>query len=223
MAQSENARRVAGYIGIGGALLLFLGDMLLFGHFGSGAEFRAGMLETIQQASPARLFAGGLMGSVAGCMCIAGFWHVYQNMHSSAARSARPMFALFAVFAVAAGTFHALWTTNELALKFCTTDSASCKELLSSVRSYVNLTYLLSAVPGALASLVLLGLVLLKRTRYPRWSALANPLVLLALSPLAAFIPAPVGAVFVGGFASLLLVAFFVVSVATTWAARSDA
>jgi hypothetical protein len=31
--------RMAGFIGLLGALLMFSGDMLLYGHFGSGAEF----------------------------------------------------------------------------------------------------------------------------------------------------------------------------------------
>lgn len=76
-SSSLSIPRITGVIGILGALLPFVGDMLLLGHFGPVSDFRAGMLKTIRSAPLARLWAGGLLGPVAGAMLLAGFWQVY--------------------------------------------------------------------------------------------------------------------------------------------------
>ena len=80
---SDQIRRLAGVSGIAGALLFFAGDMVFYGHFGPGAQFAEGMLSTVMRASPERLFAGGLVGPIAACLCIAGFWHVHLNIRPS--------------------------------------------------------------------------------------------------------------------------------------------
>jgi hypothetical protein len=85
MQISQQKRRIAGAAGVSGALLFFAGDMLFYGHLGLGAGFHDGMLATVRNASLARLFAGGLVGPVAACLCIIGFWHVYLNVRPSAA------------------------------------------------------------------------------------------------------------------------------------------
>jgi Family of unknown function (DUF6796) len=73
-------RRFAGAAGLAGALLFFSGDMLFYGHWGAGATFKEGMLTVLRQGSLTRLFIGGLIGPVAACLCIIGFWHVRQNI-----------------------------------------------------------------------------------------------------------------------------------------------
>jgi len=84
------------------------------------------------------------------------------------------------------------------------------------------LAYNLGAAPGYLGAVLLLGLVLLGKTWYPRWTALANPAVLVVLSPLADRAPAPLGAVLSGGFTNLSIALFFLVSVLTTWKRADD-
>jgi hypothetical protein len=64
---------------------------------------------------------------------------------------------------------------------------------------------------------VLIGLVILGKTWYPRWTVLANPATLMLLSPLAERTPAPFGAVLAGGFTNLSIAVFFLVSLWTTW------
>jgi hypothetical protein len=70
---TEWKRRWAGVAGCEGALLFFVGDMLFYGHWGSGAGFHEGMIETVRNASLGRLFAGRLVGPFAACLCIEGF------------------------------------------------------------------------------------------------------------------------------------------------------
>src|SRR5206468_8288556 len=98
--KNETANRLTGLTGVAGALLFFAGDMLFYGHWGSGANFHQGMLAVLNSASLARLFAGGLVGPPAACLCIVGFWHVYRNVRSSHARVGQITLVAFAILMV---------------------------------------------------------------------------------------------------------------------------
>jgi hypothetical protein len=220
---SDRTLRLAGLCGLAGALLFFLGDMLFYGYFGSGASFADGMIATVMRASQERLFAGGLVGPLAACLCIVGFWHVYLNIRPSQVPLGRMVFILFSALMVAGSAVHTLWTARGLALKDCYGQGAPCSDLLTAIKSYWALAYNLGAIPGYFGAVLLFGLVLLRKTYYPRWTVIANPAVLMVLSPLADRVPAPLGAMLVGGFTNLSIAAFFLVSVLTTWNRRQDA
>jgi hypothetical protein len=215
---AERKRRWAGVAGVCGALLFFAGDMLFYGHWGSAAGFHEGMIQTVRNASLGRLFAGGLVGPFAACLCTVGFWHVYLNVRPSQEFVGRVMLVLFAVLMVCGSAIHTLWTARGLAMKFCYgSDDVGCRALLPAVNSYWDLAYNIGAVPGFIGAIVLIGLVLWRKTWYPRWTVLANPAVLMLLSPLADRVPAPLGAVLTGGFTNLSIAVFFLVSTWTTW------
>jgi hypothetical protein len=221
-ATSNQVRRAAGVSGLAGALLFFAGDMLFYGHLGSAANFASGMVATVVQALPARLFAGGLVGPVAACLCIVGFWHVYLNIRPSNLVLGRLVLVLFCLLMVAGSAVHTLWTAKGLAIKYCNGQGGPCPDLLAAIKSYWALAYDFSAVPGYVGAVLLLGLVLWGRTYYPRWTAIANPAALYALTPVVTRMPAPVGAILVGGFANLSIAVFFLVSVASTWKDRLE-
>jgi hypothetical protein len=197
--------------------------MLFYGHLGSGANFAEGMIATVTRASQQRLFAGGLVGPLAACLCIVGFWHVYLNIRPAHVLLGRLELILFSVLMVAGSAVHTLWTAKGLALKYCYGQGAPCSDLLAAIKSYWALAYNLGAIPGYLGAALLFGLVLLGKTYYPRWTVLANPAVLMVLSPLADRVPAPLGAILVGGSTNLSIAIFFLVSVATTWNRLRDA
>ena len=197
--------------------------MLFYGHLGSGANFTEGMIATVTRASQVRLFAGGLLGPLAACLGIVGFWHVYLNIRPSHVLMARLVLILFSVLMVAGSAVHTLWTAKGLALKYCFGQRAPCSDLLAVIKSYWALTYNLGASPGYLGAALLFGLVLLCKTYYPRWTVLTNPAALMVLSPLADRVPAPLGSILVGGFTNLSIAIFFLVSVATTWNRLRDA
>jgi hypothetical protein len=213
----RSLHRLAGLCGLAGALLFFAGDMLFYGYFGAGAGFIEGMHLTVKAASLERLFAGGLVGPAAACLCIVGFWHVYRNVRSEAALAGRIMFASFFMLMVAGSAVHALWTAKGLAMKFCTGPVPDCATLRAAIQSYWTIAYNMGATPGYFGAAMLAILVVLGKTRYPRWTILANPAALILLSPLAERVPSPIGAVLVGGSANLAIAIFFLVSCVTTW------
>jgi hypothetical protein len=65
--------------------------------------------------------------------------------------------------------------------------------------------------------------VLQRKTYNPLWTVVANPAVLMVLSPLADRAPAPLSAMLVGGFTNLSIAIFFLVSLLTTWNRRQGA
>jgi len=203
-------------------LLFFAGDMLFYGYFGSGAGFREGLLATVRQSSRERLFAGGLVGPIAACLCIVGFWHVYLNVKLSGRFLGRVMLASFVALMVAGSAVHVLWAAKGLALKYCSDMGSPCADVVSATKSYWDLAYLVGSIPGYLGALLLAGLILAGKTSYSRWTIFANPGVLLLLLPLATRLPAPLGSVVVGGFTNLSIAVFFLVSVCTTWTSRAD-
>ncbi len=215
-------RRLAGICGLVGSLLFFVGDMLFYGYLGSGSNFDVGMRVALAQASTQRLFAGGLVGPPAACLCIAGFWHVYLNVRPSSRLFGQIMLAAFFVLMVGGSAVHTLWTAKGLALKYCDAQGSPCTDLLTVIRSYWTMAYYLDSFPGYVGGVILMGLVLTRKTWYPRWTALANPGVLLLLSPIAERVPSPLGAILVGGATNLSFVVFFVVSVITSWTHHVD-
>lgn len=221
-AQSDYLRRLGGLCGLAGALLFFAGDMFFYGYFGPGSGFADGMRATVTQASTMRLFAGGLIGPPAACLCIVGFWHVYSNVRPSSKLLAGVMLGAFFVLMVGGSAVHTLWTAKGLALKYCYGQGSPCSDLLTVTKSYWTLAYNLSSIPGYLGGLILMGLVLTGRTWYPRWTSFVNPGVLILLSPFAAKVPSPLGAILVGGAANLSIAVFFLISVATSWTRQAD-
>jgi hypothetical protein len=85
------------------------------------------------------------------------------------------------------------------------------------LRRYWELAYDLAAVPAYIGAILLLLIVLLGKSVYPRWTVLANFGLLSLLEPLASQVPAPLGAILVGGFTNLSIAVFFLVSVLSTW------
>ena len=221
MQDTLRNRRFAGAAGLAGALLFFCGDMLFYGHWGAGDTFKKGMLTVLRQGSLTRLFTGGLLGPVAACLCIIGFWHVRQNIVPRSPLLGRVVFYALAAMMVAGSALHALWVARGLAIKYSDAVGPYAPELIAALRRYWEIAYDLTAVPAYFGAIVLATLVVFGKTLYPRWTVLANFGLLSLFAPLASRIPAPVGAILVGGFTNLSIATFFLVSLVSTWN-RSD-
>jgi hypothetical protein len=215
MISERSLNRIQGCAGVIGALLFFAGDMLFYGHWGDGSAFHDGMMRVLAGASLTRLFLGGLVGPIAACLCLIGCWHVRANVITHSTVLGRIAFYSFAAMMVIGGAVHALWVPRGLAMKYSFLPGTT--ELTSALRDYWSVAYQLAEVPAYLAAGSLLLLVLLGKSSYPRWTIVANFGLLSLLEPLAARVPAPLGAVLVGGFINLSVALFFFVSLLSTW------
>jgi hypothetical protein len=217
MPHGRTTQRLAGLAGLAGALLFFCGDMLFYGHFGAGATFHEGMQRVVLEAPLARLFVGGLLGPPAACLCIIGFWHVGQNITPRSPLLGRLIFYILAAMMVVGSAVHALWVPRGLASRYELQLTAHAPHLFEALRRYWELAYNLAAVPAYIGAILLLLVVLLGKSLYPRWTVVANFGLLSLLEPLASQVPAPLGAILVGGFTNLSIAVFFLVSVLSTW------
>jgi len=210
-------RRVSGIIGLIASIILFLGDMLLYGHLGSASGFWDGAKTVASEASLGRLFAGGILGPIGALIYIVGFWHVYLNTKQAGKIAAKIVFIGCTSMMVIGGTFHALWTIRMLLFKFGIPDMHSLELFTEAVNSYSSFTYTISSVPGYLVFPILFYLVVSGKSQYPRWTVIVNTGLLYLLSFLLSGLSAPFGAVIIGGYINLVFSVFFITSVITTW------
>ncbi len=114
--------------------------MLFYGRWGAGAGFKEGMHTLLRQASLTPLFIGGLVGPVAACLCIIGFWHVRQNIVPLRPLLGRVVFYALATMMVAGGAVHALWVPRGLAIKYADTVGTASNSMQRSGSSVEALT-----------------------------------------------------------------------------------
>ena len=219
-AKSLSIHRATGICGLFGGLLFFAGDMLMYGHWGAAADFPSGALATLRGISLGQLYLGGLVGPIAACLCVLGFWHVYRNVQSAVV--GRVILLFSGVSMAMLGAVHVLWVAKGLARRECLEPYGHCSALAARLNDYWNTAYYFGVGPAYLACAILAIAVLTGRSRYPRWTVIFNPALSLLVAPMLAFVPAPLGAPLIGGDANLFIALFFAVSVITTWSGIAE-
>jgi len=202
--------RVLSLIGLGAALLMFVGDMCLYGHFGSGTDAVSKLV--ITNESDTRIIVGGFIGPIAAILYCVGFFSVYAMISPKSRILAVVIGGGAAVVMVFGGTYHAMWSIRAFLIK-AGLSSGDYQGLYMQIRDYTSLFYNTMLAGAGVVSLLLLFAVLSRRSLYPRWSAVVNPGILFLFRPLADLIPAPLGAIVTGGYLNLMFVLFFSVSV----------
>jgi hypothetical protein len=200
--------------GIVGALAMFAGDMFLYGHWGSGADFIIQHRTVIEGASTLRLYIAGALGPFAAIFYVIGARHIYLRLQPAKSLLRLVTSLAFVATFVVAGAIHAVWAANALVMRGVSHGHAS-PELQTVAWDYLQLLFRIAEVVGYPAALLLFLLVLMRQTTYPRWSALLNPGVVMLAAPLFRFLPSPIGAPVVGGLFNLAFVVFFSMSLAT--------
>jgi hypothetical protein len=185
---------------------MFAGDMLFYGQWGSGAEALSETYAMVEGADPRRLVFGGLMSILGGIGYSLGAWHVYGCL------AARPVWlrlgitAGFLAIAIIATATHAVWGSFALTVVGGVSDP-------TLIANYLSLHFAIGGVVGVPASLLLAGAIALRHTDWPIWFAAVSPGGIYLLLSTASYLPAPLGAAFVGGAFNLAFVLFYGVSV----------
>jgi len=202
--------RTLGLIGLGAALLMFVGDMCLYGHFGSGNDAISKVV--ISNESDTSIVVGGFIGPIATILYCLGFLSVYFMISPRSRMLAIVVTGGAVVIMVIGGTYHAMWSIRAFLIK-AGLASGDYQGLYTQIKQYTSLFYNTMLAGAGVVSALLLFVVLSGRSLYPRWSAVVNPGILLLLRPLADFVPAPLGAIVSGGYLNLVFVVFFSVTV----------
>jgi hypothetical protein len=117
----SRALSITAFSGLLGAVTLFGGDMLLYGHFGSGSEFDDRARSVIANASTTRLYVAGLLGPIAALLYLPGSLHVYWRLTCSVWLRCLTAGA-FATTFVVTGAVHAVWGAYALVVRVAEAD-----------------------------------------------------------------------------------------------------
>ena len=187
---------------------MFAGDMLFYGQWGSGADAVSGSLAVVSRMGPERLMLGGFMSILGGLGYVAGAAHVYRRMEAVPPLLRWGISAGFLSVAVISTATHAVWGSFALAVAGGATQGMMLAHGLV-IWNYLSLHFLIGGVVAVPTCLLLLGVILRRRTDWPLYFAVVNPgLIYLVLSK-ASFLPAPIGAAVVGGGFNLAFVLFY--------------
>lgn len=218
---AQNTLRLTGCAGIAGVLLMFAGDMLLYGGLYSGPEFLETSRRIMGEIPRARLMAGGMIGPIAAVFCALGFWHLYLAMKSGGRIAAAITLGAFASMYVVGGTYHAGFVHTGLIVRAQSAAGGINPEVIETLlrdsNAYLRLLFAITIVLGIVATIPFLYTVLRGKTLYPKWVVLVTPTLLILAHPLAARIPAPAGSIVYGGLINLSFLLFFSVSTAMLW------
>jgi hypothetical protein len=183
MPNERRASRLAGLVGIAGALAAVLADLALQ-YTPEASHLASRDYLYLLDVPPGRLLFGHFLGVFGILLEIAGFWQVSQGLRPADGVPVRAFFLLSAFTFTVGAAFHALFAPLGLALHQLR-ESGAAPALLSAVAHVVRPAHQgLGAVTLAgIAALSLLfsWTVAVRRTLYPRWMALASPLVLAIL------------------------------------------
>lgn len=197
-----------GIIGIIGATLMFVGDMLLYYTTEPINNFEDAIVPIMGEISFTRLKIGGLLGPLCASMYLVGYYQVYLAIKPTFKKMAMIVFALLGVAIFFGGAFHSHFTHLGFISHFKYTD------LLEIVESYVITHFLVTMILNMLGFILLAYLILTKKSYYPKWMVLCTPLVLIWFSDLVRLLPQPFKIIIAGGWSNITAIIFFAVS---TW------
>ncbi|NQT27593.1 hypothetical protein HQ585_19720 [candidate division KSB1 bacterium] len=213
--------RLTGFAGILGALLMFTGDMFLYGGFYSGSEYYDYSRRIMGEIPLLRLMIGGAIGPIASILYAIGFWQIYFAIKSAGKILASISFSGFAFMIIIAGSYHSGFVNTGLILRakasIQQSDLESVKILLSQSIDYLHFLYNIMFVFGTIGTISFLYTIISRKTYYPKWIILFTPTLLLLASSIATYIPSPVGGIIYGGYINLIFLLFFCVSTFSLW------
>ncbi|MCD6379473.1 hypothetical protein J7M07_03400 [bacterium] len=213
--------RLTGFAGILGALLMFTGDMFLYGGFYGGSEYYECSRRIMSEIPLLRLMIGGAVGPVASILYTIGFWQVYLAIRSAGKVLALISFSGFACMIIFAGSYHSGFVNTGLILRAKASvqqsDIEIVKALLDQSTAYLHFLFSTLSVFGAIGTIIFLFTIIFRKTYYPKFIILFTPTLLIFTFSIANYIPSPVGGIIYGGYINLAFLLFFCVSTFLLW------
>lgn len=195
--------RTAFALGILGSVIMFAGDMLLYGDLAHAQMTQEGILATMRRLDSARLMAGGAVGPLATFLYCFGFYAVCSMVRPEHPRLRLVLFSLFCLGAFYGGAYHSHYPHMAFV------PPAAHPDAPMPAVAYANLMGLLTFAPWVAASLLYAYAVLRKMTYFRRHLALVAPFFLSLLNLVVIHLPPPLLIVIAGGWNSILFTVFF--------------
>lgn len=235
--------RLTGVAGIVAALCWTLGDALLLGArvtsdeypildmYGSSTGLAAQVVQSGAQffgSSPERLAAGALIAVLTTPLYLAGVWHIYLALKPAGSwSSVGPLLLLTSGYAIAPFVHGSFYYIAELVKLLPLLEPAARANVLEAATRGTTVlfgTYAVLAIVTIAGFVWMIVTVARGRTLYPRWIAVANPILLMAIgSLLDRVLPYPLSLWLEGAGLNLGMLFFFILSLALLWKEREAA
>jgi len=199
----------AGFIGLLAATLVGIGEFLLhfdeLARYGEGFEFFKGV--STEQATTGHFF--GVLGAP---LYVVGCWHLYHMLLPGNRTAALLAFWVMSYGFIIGVVWIGSRATASLIVNTIGADTAGTELALYDLRYETLLTVI--RVTALVFSIIFIWLTLTGRTRYPKWVAVLNPIVLILLSFLVYVIAPGIGKYMMP---IALNIAFFIIFLFSTY------
>jgi hypothetical protein len=234
--------RLTGIAGIIAAICWIIGDALLLGAKVTAAQYpilaqypgsdlASQVVQTGVQffgSSPERLAAGALVAVFSTPLYLAGLWHIYLGLKPAGRWSSLgPLLLLVSAFSFAPFVHGSFYYVAEVVKMLPQVDAAAQAVILETA---TRATTVLFGSYAVLAVLTIAGFVWMivtvarGKSMYPRWIAIANPIVLMVISSvLDLMLPYPLSLWLEGAGLNLGMLFFFTMSLVLLWRPRGEA
>lgn len=196
-------------IGLLGALLMFLGDMVLYYSKDDYKDKDAvnSIISIMKQVSIKRLYIGGLLGPISAFIYCIGFYHIILIAQTSQLKLAWIIFFINVLGLILGGAYHAQCAYLGLLSRY--ENNGFFEEYISYLKFQAKIIF---AIIG-LGSFGLSIMILLGYTIIPRWVVLFTPIVLIFLTPLVGKLPKSAHMIIRGGWNNIIYIIYYLVAI----------
>ena len=222
--------RMTGLLGLAGAFLYAVGDVLLLASKVSLDDYPrlkpfAKLLSDAEKMvvlSPNRMIWGALLGVFATPLVLAGFWQVYKGLSGAQASLTLATGLLFATASVVGafvhGTFYFMGEYIQALNKVDDGSQSVIADMIARHRKVLIITYAPVIILILIASILFSILVTSGKTAFPVWMAAVNPVTLtIAWLILKRILPQSVRDWTEGAGFNIAYLAFFACTTITLW------
>jgi hypothetical protein len=214
------ALRVAGLVAVGAALACVVGDLALQ-YTPSSRDLFAPDYRYLAGIPEWRLLLGHYLGVLTLPLQLAGIWLMYQALLPAGQRLALPVFILGAYSVAAGPALHSMFAMLALIVQARVGAAAGTQAALAGALGraspFVNPLGAVILTAILLTSLGYAVVVGFRPTRLPRWMALCNPAVFLAVEGLLALAVPALALVLVPAGLNLAHLCFYVLLTVLLW------
>jgi len=191
-----------------GAAILFAGDMLFYGEWGSAHVWSHDyFLSMMAKVAPWRLHLGSLTGPVGMGLDLLGMVGIWFCCRRAAPHLAAVMLACMYANDLLSVLQHGIFGPLGFAIRYCGAKSDSVAQIFRLNGTLGTGQMVLSTV----GLLIWIFLVLKKKAGLPRWTVLSCPLLTYWLEYVVVYVPPPFGLPLWGGWSNVVEAIWFAV------------
>lgn len=197
-------------VGLCGAILMFIGDMVLYYSKDDyvGAATLQAIIDIMKRESRTRLYIGGMIGPIAAFFYCVGYYHLVVMMKEEFRVLGWICFLINCLGIICGGAYHSHCAYFGLIGRHDT------KESLEEIHKYLNVQKTVAFGLQGIGFLMLAVFIGLKWTMFPRWMFIVTPGILFLLLPLTRKLPKGIHMIISGGWTNLISVIYYGVALA---------